>query len=493
MGTGDGNTLADAGQGRTIMKVPTLNGNSSLLGLTFDGTQMEGAVVRKALGSVVVKQTVLANLTLDPSTNDPELAGRELRNYLRSAGVSERRCVVGLPLSWAMTLQVKMPDLSEEDAASFLQVQAERGFPYAPEDLCLCTFRSEGAPGERYATLVAVPRNRVLAMESALRAAGLKPASFTFSIAAIPSREDREAGAILVVTEKRCELLMFSGGGLQVLRVLDMAHEAHEAEHRFDVETIAREIRITLGQLPEGLRQGVTRLTVYGRLDLIEPALKEFRSELSDLGLKLEFARELRMQAALGGLPGNSSNAAVLAAQRLMGVPVEFEFLPPKPKVWLQAASRFSSRKLMWSSAAAAVMAGGVAALFLWQSWTVSSLEAQWRTIEPRVKDLDLMQQQIRRFRPWYDESLRTLTILRKLTEAFPADGAVTAKSVEIKDVSQVSCTGTAKDNQAFLGMLDRLQAAREVSNLKVDQVRGKAPIQFTLNFRWADGAGPSE
>jgi len=38
--------------------------------------------------------------------------------------------------------------------------------------------------------------------------------------------------------------------------------------------------------------------------------------------------------------------------------------------------------------------------------------------------------------------------------------------------------------------MLDQLRATKEVADLKVDNVRGsgKAPLQFSLNFRWEPG-----
>ena len=106
----------------------------------------------------------------------------------------------------------------------------------------------------------------------------------------------------------------------------------------------------------------------------------------------------------------------------------------------------------------------------------------------PTVTELDDLQQQIRKFRPWFDESFRNLSILRRLTEAFPEDGVVSAKTFEIRDLSSVTCSGVARDNQAFLKMLDQLRATKEIADLKVDQVRGKAPLQFTFNFRWEAG-----
>ena len=43
--------------------------------------------------------------------------------------------------------------------------------------------------------------------------------------------------------------------------------------------------------------------------------------------------------------------------------------------------------------------------------------------------------------------SFQSLSILRQLTLAFPEDGEVTAKTIEIHDGSTVSCSGTARDN----------------------------------------------
>ncbi|MCX6904445.1 MAG: hypothetical protein NTW03_13380 [Verrucomicrobia bacterium] len=71
------------------------------------------------------------------------------------------------------------------------------------------------------------------------------------------------------------------------------------------------------------------------------------------------------------------------------------------------------------------------------------------------------------------------------MTESFPEDGMVTAKTVEIRDQTLVTCSGITRDNQAFLRTMKKLQAAPNVSDLKVDQIRGKSPMQFTFDFHW--------
>ena len=107
--------------------------------------------------------------------------------------------------------------------------------------------------------------------------------------------------------------------------------------------------------------------------------------------------------------------------------------------------------------------------------------------MEPKVKELEEMQQQIKKYRPWFDESFRNLSILRKLTEAFPEDSLVSAKTLEIRELSTVSCSGVARDNQAFLKVLDQLRATKGITEVKVDQLRGQRPVQFTFNFHWGE------
>jgi hypothetical protein len=131
-----------------------------------------------------------------------------------------------------------------------------------------------------------------------------------------------------------------------------------------------------------------------------------------------------------------------------------------------------------------------VVGAFLVQQWQLSRLQSQWTAMEPKVKELENMQQQIRKFRPWFDASFRNLSILRKLTEAFPEDGAVSAKTVEIRNLASVTCSGTARNNQALLQMRDKLSAAEGIREVHIEQTRGSAPLQFTFNFHWGEGTG---
>jgi len=491
---------------------------TGLLGLAFDGSRLDGAVLRRTNGSFQVQQTFSVTLSLDPLTAAPELVGREIRNHLDAAGVRERRCVVGVPLKWLLTAQTELPPLPETDAASLLQLEAERGFPCDVTTLRLAYSRCRLPAGKQLVTLAGIPNNQLATLEQVLAAAKLKPLSFSPGVTALqapaagfgvpPSgglaseppdvppkggTPNKENGVLaLAIGESQVSLQITGGGGVAALRSLEGAIENEGARRALHPGLVAREARITLGQLPAGLRESVRRIRIFGPRELAQPLADEMELRFEPMGLQVELVTAYAPDEFGVELPPAVpvSAAFSLAARRLAGQTPVFEFLRPRPTAWQQLAIRYSSSRLRTAGAVAAgivVLGGG---LFLFQEIQLVVLRSQWSGISARVKELDGVQQQIRKYRPWFDGSFRSLSILRQLTLVFPEDGAVTAKSVEIRDGKVVNCSGTASDNAALLRTLSQLRAANGVTDLKVDQIRGKSPMQFTFDFHWNQGGG---
>jgi len=159
---------------------------SSLLGLSLDGSRLEGVVLRRTNGALQLHQQPFSvTLSLDPLTAAPELVGREIRNHLDDAGVRERHCVVGVPLKWALTAHTELPKLSEEDANDLLQLEAERGFPSDPATLRIANSRCALKDGKQYVLLTGIANTQLAALEQVLAAANLKPVSFTLGLTAL--------------------------------------------------------------------------------------------------------------------------------------------------------------------------------------------------------------------------------------------------------------------------------------------------------------------
>ena len=466
---------------------------SGVLGLTLDGGRLDGIVLRRTNGSVQIQQSVAISLSLDPLTNDPELVGQEIRNHLDAVGVRERHCVVGLPLKWALTTHLEVPELPEADIASFLQLEAERGFPCDVQTLHVASSRFHSPTGKLHATLVGIPRNHLTVLEGALRTAKLKPVSFSLGITALqPTGTDASNGVMaLAIGESNVGLQVTAGGGVAALRALEGALEAEGSQRLLHADLVSREARITLGQLPAELRETVRRIRVFGPRDLTQQLVDEMELRLEATGLKVEpvgryAAGEFGVQ-----LPPDAvvSPALSLAAGQLAGHRPVFEFLLPRVTPLQQMAARYSSGKLRTAiSAAAAVLflAGG---LFFFQQCQLWKLESQWAKLQPTVRHLENLQDQIRQYRPWFDEQVRGLTIVRSLTEAFPEDGSVTAKTVEIRDLNAVTCTGIARDRQVLLKTIENVRKVQQFREVALGPTRGQPPaVQFTFNFQWNEG-----
>jgi hypothetical protein len=177
-----------------------------------------------------------------------------------------------------------------------------------------------------------------------------------------------------------------------------------------------------------------------------------------------------------------------VAARVLAGRPATLEFLPPKPSVFRQFLARHAQgpRRTVWTVAGAVTSV--VVLAFLVQQVQLSLQESRWAALSGKVRELERIQQDLRQFRPWTPESARGLAILEAISSAFPENGSVTAKVVEIRESGEVVCSGTATDSPAFLAMTSRLSALPGVSKVHHDQSRGASPMQFNLTFVWNGG-----
>lgn len=479
------------------MDLPKLNiakrPRTALLGLALDGSRLDGVVVRRVNGRLQSQNAFSVSLSLDPLTNDPELVGREIRNHLDSAGVRERQCVVGLPLKWALTTHVEVPELPEADVASFLQIEAERGFPCDPNTLQVATSRCRGASGKEHALLVGMPKAHIGRLEQALQAAKLKPVSFSLAVTALANRKTDAGGVMaLAIGETHVALEITASGGVAALRALEGALETEGSQRVLRADIVAREARITLGQLPADLGDPIRTIRIFGPQDLTQQLTDEMELRLDVMGLKVEPVS--RYAETEFGIPFPSDTpvgaAFSLAAGQLAGRVNGFEFLPPRVAVWKQVTERYASGKLRGALSAAAVLAALVGAAFFYQQCQLWRLQAQWKSMSVKAGQLENISKQITQYRPWYDESVKGLTILRSLVQAFPEDGSVTAKTVEIRDLSVVTCTGTARNYQALLQTLQRLRTSSpQVHDANLGPTRGQTPsLQFSFSFAWSEG-----
>lgn len=466
------------------MKWPAQRKLPSVLGLAIVDGQLRAAQVARAKNAIAVLRSTTAPLALDLLHPEPELVGREIKNHLEAAHLRERHCVVALPPAWVMSQHAAVPDLSPADTASLLQIEAEKGFPCAPDELQISPSAHRTAT-ERYVTQMAVRQEQIARLSEVLKSAGLKPVSFTLGLLALPgAMVPAGQGRITLLLEaKGATLLISAGGGVAAYRTFEATIESEAGEVVVNGPMLARDLRITFEQVPAGLREEIRTLALCGDPKLTGPVA----------GILADWARDTGLTIVADG-PSVRPAAEVIVEQVaerfLKEGPSALEFLPPRPSRWAQLMARYNSKRLATAGFGAAAAVVLALAAFGWQEFRLWSLRSDWSGMAAQVTDLDAVQGRIREFRPWYDTSFRNLTIIRRVVDCFPDNGSVSAKSFEIHGLANISVTGTARDNASLLRTLDLLRQAKEIQGLKIEQIRGKTPTQFTFTFRWVGSSG---
>jgi hypothetical protein len=286
--------------------------------------------------------------------------------------------------------------------------------------------------------------------------------------------------------------LQITGGGVAALRALEGAVENAAGRLSLDPDLVAREARITLGQLPAEVRAAVRRIRIFGPRELAQQLADEMELKFAPAGLAVELVSAYAPDEFGVTLPAKAtvSPAFSLAARLLTERKPAFEFLPPKPGLVEQLVAKYSSGRFRTAGAAGALAGLLFLSLFGYQQVRLWLLRSAWAKMEVKVNELEAVQDNIRQYRSWYDGTFKNLAILRQLSLAFPEDGSVTAKNIAIQAGSKVTCSGTAQDYAALLAVQSRLRATDGIKDVKLEQIRGKAPMQFVFDFTFGNGGG---
>jgi hypothetical protein len=450
----------------------------TLLAITIESGRVAVDLVRREESGTRVTASFELPIGADAVAANGERAGKELAAKLVAAGIRERRCVVCIPASWALTTSTDVPEIAADDLRAYLELRAEREFPIAVSELRLAHSAFTSPDGKQRATLAAVPARKLEAVERMLAAAECRAVSISLGLDACLPKTELPAAMHFVANGTHVDLVIAAGGGIAAVRSL----AAPVTDETFDAATFSREVRITLGRLPDALRQQVTQARFSGSAATAENLCLEIRQHLTRMGI------DSRLQRAPDGAhPGAALDAAEL---HLRKQPIVFEFLTPEVNHWQNAVRQFDDRRRRW---VALGVVGAIVLLvltFMIRSHLENSLDAEWNGMRRKVADLESLQQRIRQFRPWFEPAPQTLQIIEGLAAAFPDQGEVWAKSVQVTDGTKVTCSGFAASQTALLAWFDRLRARKDVTALRVEQVRGEKPIQFSVSYKWEVGNG---
>ncbi len=446
----------------------------SALALQMQSDEVVVSQVRADEGVVTVLRSFTLPFGADAIAANPDKAGSALAERLQSEGIREKRCVVCIPPGWALSTSTDVPEINPEDLRGYLELRAEREFPISISELRLSHCSYTLPDGKQRATIAAVPAKRLAAVEQMLERAGCRAVSMSLGLDRFVIPNEAPATLHFLANGTHVDVVITAGGGIAALRSL--AGSVAQDEVAFDSANFCREVRITLGGLPEAVRDQVRKAHFGGPPKTAET-----------LSLKTgDYLRRMGLDPAAIERETESGNPAFEAAAHFLKTePVAFEFLPPQIPKWQVLLERFDDRRRKWLVPAAAAVIFLPIIAFMVHSHIESSLQQEWNGMKRNVSDLEVLQQNIRQYRPWFDSAPETLMILEGLMSAFPESGDVWAKTVQISEGQKVTCTGFARSHASLLALLDRFRARREVSEMQLQQERGESPIQFAVTFKW--------
>jgi hypothetical protein len=470
-------------------------GLTSLLGLAFDGSRLTAALARLSGKQVQIRQVLNAPFALDPRATQPEVVGLEIRNLLRQANIRERRCVVCVPLSWTLSMQVIIPDLPESEIPNFLAVRAERELPFSSGELITASSRFHLDELNQAATLAAIPENHLTALARALKAARLNTVGITLGVTSLQGLQTgTDSGTLaFLLGETAVDLAVMSGGGLASLRqIAPVAVDSAQTASDGNAAALARELRITLGQLPEKVRESVHRVEIYGGASSVAQVVESLRARFGDNSLSIESGHSSLAGSLLDQTPGGASldkapAAAAAAARVLLGQPLPLEFEVVTRSAFKVYFNRVMSRKTLWFGSAAVLLVLGAFGLIVPQKMKLDRLQKEYGEISPQVKKVEALRDQIRALRPWFSNDPEVLEIVRVVNEAFPPEGSIWINRLEIKSFNAVTIGGKAQSRDEWMALKDRLSKTKGVTQLTSDSrdASGNEPLTFTVTFKW--------
>ena len=463
--------------------------SDAILAIGLEEHLAGAAVVEQSGGARVLGAAASFSMSLNLLKDAPDLVGSELRQHLDAAHIHVKRCILCVPARWLLCAQVPIPELPEQDIPGYIELQAERQFPLAGDEIVYAASQYQTPDGVRGATLLALPLNRLQKLQALARAARLEVIGVTSPVAALARWNRPAESAVLLAEPERVELAITGFGGLVNLRALGGApHDPMDAGG-IEFNGLGRELRISMKRLPKSLSAAIGSIEVYGEETLVPELVAAVRDALG--------GAEVTVRTGTADIPhrdretGRTANPALVAAADLYlrGAGIQPNFLPPRPGRFEELVRTALKRRTTSLVAGAAGLLLLASAAFAIQARTLHVLEAEMEALGPRAESAGALQDQIRTYRDWFDAGAPTLDIASGLTEAFPEEGTVWLKSASIKNGATITCSGKATGNRAWLEMLESLRAAPAFGGVQVSQVRGDAPLEFNFSCTWLKGA----
>ena len=400
----------------------------------------------------------------------------DLGGVIQQLSPTTKDCVVVLPSHSAPSLIIEVPDLGLEDRKGFIQIQAEERLPLPLSEVHLATHEFQ-IGNQDHALVVGLRRETVSKIKDAVIACGFQVASITVDIAGVVDHAVDSNALLadccqLIQGQSNLTLVTHTQGGPKDLRHFRLTNGG------MDAGTLERELRITLGQFPQSERLQLTTLR-----------MAKFPGTGSEQTVPVPANR------SLAGLNVVEETELLdifepIATSFFLNEGSPLEFLPRRSSRFGKFYDQLNSRRNLWIGLTSV---GALALLaFLCQVFYLNMLQNEWDGMKHQVAAAKKVQKKINEFQPWFDSSVPSLTTARAITKAFPETGDIWLKQLDIKDAAKVLATGSSRDQNTLVAILDKLRKTSGISDLELKSQQGSDPIYFSFEFDWNPPSAPA-
>jgi hypothetical protein len=444
---------------------------SQAIVLYVDGDQAFACSYRKRGRGAKLRAEGHSRLGQQINQIEPARLVDDLGGVFRQLSSTTKECILVLPAHLAPSIILTVPDISPEDRKGFIQIQAEQQLPLPLSEIYLATHEFQ-IGNQNHALVVGLRRDTVSKLKEAVIANGFQVASITVDIAgvvdhAVDGNDSLADSCQLIQRQSSLTMVTHADGGPTSLR------HFHLTNGGMDAATLERELRITLGQLPQPLQRQLTTLRTAKLPGVSSEQHVPISEHRSIAGLNMVNGAE------------TSDLFVPIASSFFLKGASPLEFLPSRTSRFGKMYGQFNSRRNLWVGSMSVVALTAIA--FLSQFFRLDSLQKEWDGIKNSVVAVETVQGKIREFRPWFDPSVPvpSLTTARAITRAFPETGEIWLKQLNIRDDSKITATGSSRDQNSLLATLDKLRSTSGISNLELKSQQGSDPISFSFEFDW--------
>ena len=442
---------------------------SQAIVLYVDGDQAFACSYRKRGRGAKLRAEGHSRLGQQINQIEPARLVDDLGGVFRQLSSTTKECILVLPAHLAPSIILTVPDISPEDRKGFIQIQAEQQLPLPLSEIYLATHEFQ-IGNQNHALVVGLRRDTVSKLKEAVIANGFQVASITVDIAgvvdhAVDGNDSLADSCQLIQGQSSLTMVTHAEGGPTSLR------HFHLTNGGMDAATLERELRITLGQLPQPLQRQLTTLRTA-----------KLPGVSSEQHVPISEHRSIAGLNVVNGAETSDLFVPIASSFFLKGAS-PLEFLPSRTSRFGKMYGQFNSRRNLWVGSMSVVALTAIA--FLSQFFRLDSLQKEWDSIKNSVVAVETVQGKIREFRPWFDPSVPSLTTARAITRAFPETGEIWLKQLNIRDDSKITANGSSRDQNSLLATLDKLRSTSGISNLELKSQQGSDPISFSFEFDW--------